>query len=65
MVNFASAADFVADNSTAEGRRENQRVDIELNRRKRQKPAHDQSRAHKSEGLEPGTRGAQMVLGSS
>ena len=30
MVNFASAADFVADNSTAEGRRENQRVDIEV-----------------------------------
>lgn len=28
MVNFASAADFVADNSTAEGRRENQRVEI-------------------------------------
>jgi outer membrane protein OmpA-like peptidoglycan-associated protein len=30
MVNFASAADFVADNSTAEGKRENQRVDIEV-----------------------------------
>nr|BBE29232.1 outer membrane protein [uncultured bacterium] len=30
MVNFASAADFVADNATAEGRRENQRVDIEV-----------------------------------
>ncbi|HFT9451408.1 TPA: OmpA family protein [Escherichia coli] len=28
MVNFASAADFVADNSTAEGRRENQHVDL-------------------------------------
>lgn len=30
MVNFASAADFVADNSTPAGRRENQRVDIEV-----------------------------------
>ncbi len=30
MVNYASAADFVADNSTPEGQKENQRVDIEL-----------------------------------
>ncbi|MBV6831284.1 OmpA family protein [Xanthomonas euvesicatoria] len=30
MVNFASASDFVADNSTPEGRYENQRVDIEV-----------------------------------
>lgn len=30
MVNFASATDFIADNSTAEGRRENQRVDVEV-----------------------------------
>lgn len=30
MVNFASATDFVADNSTPAGRRENQRVDIEV-----------------------------------
>ena len=30
MVNFASATDFVADNSTREGRLENQRVDIEI-----------------------------------
>lgn len=30
MVNFASATDFVADNSTAEGRAQNQRVDIEV-----------------------------------
>lgn len=30
MVNYASAADFVADNSTALGRIENQRVEIEL-----------------------------------
>lgn len=30
MVNFASATDFVADNSTPEGRYQNQRVDIEL-----------------------------------
>jgi len=30
MVNFASATDFVADNSTPEGRYLNQRVDIEL-----------------------------------
>jgi outer membrane protein OmpA-like peptidoglycan-associated protein len=29
-VNFASAADFVADNLTPEGRRENQRVEVEL-----------------------------------
>jgi len=29
-VNFASAADFIADNSTPEGRRENQRVEVEL-----------------------------------
>lgn len=29
MVNFASASDFVADNSTPEGRHQNQRVDIE------------------------------------
>ena len=30
MVNFASASDFVADNSTPEGRYQNQRVDIEV-----------------------------------
>ena len=30
MVNFASASDFVADNSTPEGRHQNQRVDIEV-----------------------------------
>lgn len=30
MVNFASASDFVADNSTPEGRYQNQRVDIEI-----------------------------------
>lgn len=30
MVNFASATDFVADNSTPEGQYQNQRVDIEL-----------------------------------
>jgi hypothetical protein len=30
MVNYASATDFVADNSTPGGRLENQRVDIEL-----------------------------------
>jgi outer membrane protein OmpA-like peptidoglycan-associated protein len=30
MVNYASAADFVADNSTAAGRIENQRVEIDL-----------------------------------
>lgn len=29
-VNFASAADFVANNLTPEGRRENQRVEVEL-----------------------------------
>lgn len=29
MINYVSAADFVADNSTPEGRRENQRVEIE------------------------------------
>jgi outer membrane protein OmpA-like peptidoglycan-associated protein len=29
-VNFASAADFVSDNSTPEGRHENQRVEVEL-----------------------------------
>lgn len=29
-VNFASAADFIADNSTPEGRHENQRVEVEL-----------------------------------
>jgi outer membrane protein OmpA-like peptidoglycan-associated protein len=29
-VNFASAADFVTDNLTPEGRRENQRVEVEL-----------------------------------
>ena len=29
-VNFASAADFVYDNSTPEGRRESQRVEVEL-----------------------------------
>lgn len=29
-VNFASAADFIADNSTPEGRLENQRVEVEL-----------------------------------
>ena len=30
QVNFASAADFIADNSTQEGRLQNQRVEIEL-----------------------------------
>ena len=30
MVNFASASHFVADNSTPEGRHQNQRVDIEV-----------------------------------
>lgn len=30
VVNFASAADFIADNSTPEGRLENQRVEVEL-----------------------------------
>jgi outer membrane protein OmpA-like peptidoglycan-associated protein len=30
MVNYASASDFVADNTTADGRSENQRVDIEV-----------------------------------
>lgn len=30
QVNFASAADFVADNSTQEGRLQNQRVEVEL-----------------------------------
>jgi hypothetical protein len=30
MINYVSAADFVADNSTPEGRRENQRVEIEV-----------------------------------
>lgn len=30
MVNYASAADYVADNSTREGRLQNQRVDIEM-----------------------------------
>jgi outer membrane protein OmpA-like peptidoglycan-associated protein len=30
MVNYASASDFVADNSTPEGRLENQRVEIDL-----------------------------------
>jgi outer membrane protein OmpA-like peptidoglycan-associated protein len=30
MINYASAADFVSDNSTAEGRYQNQRVDIEV-----------------------------------
>lgn len=30
MVNYASAADYAADNSTAEGRARNQRVDIEI-----------------------------------
>lgn len=30
MVNYASAADFVADNGTPEGRYLNQRVDIEM-----------------------------------
>jgi len=30
MVNYASATDFVADNTTPEGKLENQRVDIEL-----------------------------------
>ncbi len=30
MVHFASASDFVADNSTPEGRHQNQRVDIEV-----------------------------------
>lgn len=30
MINYASAADFIADNSTAEGRYLNQRVDIEV-----------------------------------
>jgi outer membrane protein OmpA-like peptidoglycan-associated protein len=29
-INFASAADFVSDNSTPEGRHENQRVEVEL-----------------------------------
>jgi outer membrane protein OmpA-like peptidoglycan-associated protein len=29
-VNFASAADFIADNSTPRGRHENQRVEVEL-----------------------------------
>ena len=29
-VNFASAADFIANNSTPEGRRENQRVEVEI-----------------------------------
>lgn len=30
MVNYASAADFIADNTTAAGRAENQRVEIDL-----------------------------------
>ena len=30
VVNYASAADYAADNSTPEGRRENQRVEVEL-----------------------------------
>ena len=30
VVNFASAADFIADNSTPEGRHENQRVEVEM-----------------------------------
>ena len=30
MVNYASAADFIADNSTAAGRIENQRVEIDI-----------------------------------
>ncbi|OQW86290.1 MAG: hypothetical protein BWK72_18120 [Rhodoferax ferrireducens] len=30
VVNFASAADYVADNSTPEGRHENQRVEVEM-----------------------------------
>jgi outer membrane protein OmpA-like peptidoglycan-associated protein len=30
MINYVSAADFVADNSTAVGRAQNQRVDIEV-----------------------------------
>jgi outer membrane protein OmpA-like peptidoglycan-associated protein len=30
VINFASAADFVSDNSTPEGRRENQRVEVEM-----------------------------------
>jgi outer membrane protein OmpA-like peptidoglycan-associated protein len=30
MINYASAADFKADNSTPEGRYQNQRVDIEI-----------------------------------
>jgi outer membrane protein OmpA-like peptidoglycan-associated protein len=30
VVNFASAADFIADNLTPEGRRENQRVEVEM-----------------------------------
>jgi outer membrane protein OmpA-like peptidoglycan-associated protein len=30
VVNFASAADFISDNSTPEGRHENQRVEVEM-----------------------------------
>ncbi len=30
MVNYASASDFIADNATAAGRLENQRVEIDL-----------------------------------
>lgn len=30
VVNFASAADFISDNSTQEGRHENQRVEVEF-----------------------------------
>lgn len=30
VINFASAADFISDNSTPEGRQENQRVEVEM-----------------------------------